>query len=41
VRIRSRNPCVRARRRLFGWKVRLPLLTVGSPGRRQAAAGHR
>lgn len=23
VRIRSRNPCVRARRRLFGWKVRL------------------
>jgi hypothetical protein len=27
VRIRSRKPCVRARRRLFGWKVRLPLLT--------------
>ena len=23
VRIRSRNPCVFARRRLFGWKVRL------------------
>jgi hypothetical protein len=32
VRIRSRNPCVRARRRLFGWKVRLPLLTTASPG---------
>lgn len=32
VRIRSRNPCVLARRRLFGWKVRLPLLTaVPSP----------
>jgi hypothetical protein len=28
VRMRSRNPCVRARRRLFGWKVRLPLLTT-------------
>lgn len=27
VRIRSRKPCVLARRRLFGWKVRL--LTVG------------
>src|SRR5689334_18393191 len=35
VRIRSRKPCVRARRRLFGWKVRLPLLTVDSPGRRR------
>ena len=23
VRMRSRNPCVRARRRLFGWNVRL------------------
>jgi hypothetical protein len=22
VRIRTRNPCVRLRRRLFGWKVR-------------------
>lgn len=32
VRMRSRNPCFLARRRLFGWKVRLPLLTVGSPG---------
>jgi hypothetical protein len=31
VRMRSRNPCVRARRRLFGWKVRLPLLTTASP----------
>src|SRR5690348_6824446 len=30
VRMRSRKPCVRVRRRLFGWKVRLPLLTVGS-----------
>lgn len=30
VRMRRRNPWVRARRRLFGWKVRL--LTVGSPG---------
>lgn len=28
VRMRSRNPWVRARRRLFGWKVRLPLLTA-------------
>ena len=27
VRIRSRNPWVLARRRLLGWKVRLPLLT--------------
>ena len=32
VRIRSRNPWVLARRRLLGWKVRLPLLTSGSPG---------
>ena len=37
VRIRSRKPCVRARRRLFGWKVRLPLLTVDSPGRRHGS----
>src|SRR6478609_8575479 len=29
VRMRSRKPCVLARRRLFGWKVRL--LTVVSP----------
>lgn len=29
VRMRSRNPWVRDRRRLFGWKVRL--LTAGSP----------
>jgi hypothetical protein len=28
VRMRSRNPCVFARRRLFGWNVRL--LTEGS-----------
>lgn len=31
VRIRSRNPCTRARRRLLGWKVRLPLATAHSP----------
>lgn len=30
VRIRSRKPCTRARRRLFGWKVRLPLATAVS-----------
>jgi hypothetical protein len=30
VRMRRRNPWVRARRRLFGWKVRL--LTAESPG---------
>lgn len=28
VRIRKRNPWVRARRRLFGWNVRLPLATA-------------
>ena len=28
VRIRKRKPCTRARRRLFGWKVRLPLATA-------------
>jgi hypothetical protein len=28
VRIRNRNPWVLARRRLFGWNVRLPLLTA-------------
>lgn len=31
VRIRNRKPCVRARRRLFGWKVRLPFATVTTP----------
>jgi hypothetical protein len=31
VRMRSRKPCTRARRRLFGWKVRLPLATVETP----------
>jgi hypothetical protein len=31
VRMRSRNPCVLARRRLFGWNVRL---LTGTPGRR-------
>lgn len=30
VRIRNRKPCTRARRRLFGWKVRLPLATTFS-----------
>ena len=30
VRIRRRKPCTRARRRLFGWKVRLPLATAFS-----------
>ena len=30
VRIRNRKPCTRARRRLFGWKVRLPLATAVS-----------
>jgi hypothetical protein len=28
VRIRSRKPCTRARRRLFGWNVRLPFATT-------------
>ena len=28
VRMRNRNPWVLARRRLFGWNVRLPLLTA-------------
>ena len=28
VRMRSRKPCTRARRRLFGWKVRLPFATT-------------
>lgn len=31
VRIRSRKPWTLARRRLFGWKVRLPLATTVSP----------
>ena len=30
VRIRRRKPCTRARRRLLGWKVRLPLATAFS-----------
>lgn len=38
VRMRRRKPCVFARRRLFGWKVRL--LTVGSPGLGCAGEGH-
>jgi hypothetical protein len=28
VRMRSRKPCTRARRRLFGWNVRLPFATT-------------
>jgi hypothetical protein len=43
VRMRSRNPCVFARRRLFGWNVRL--LTENSrytgPCRRDHGAGPR
>lgn len=31
VRMRNRNPWTLARRRLFGWKVRLPLATAVSP----------
>jgi hypothetical protein len=31
VLIRTRNPCVLRRRRVFGWKVRLPFI-VHSPG---------
>src|SRR5688500_20400040 len=31
VRIRRRKPWTRARRRLFGWNVRLPLATVHTP----------
>lgn len=41
VRIRSRKPCLRARRRLFGWKVRLPLLTVGSRRRHRTSRSRR
>jgi hypothetical protein len=37
VRMRSRKPCVLARRRLFGWKVRL--LTICSGYRRAASLG--
>lgn len=47
VRIRSRNPCVLARRRLLGWNVRLltgisRYTAVDHPaaGRRRAGAGH-
>lgn len=31
VRMRNRKPWTLARRRLFGWKVRLPLATAVSP----------
>lgn len=45
VRIRVRKPCLWARRRLFGWKVRLPLATVLTPysvvRARRASAGDR
>lgn len=37
VRIRRRKPWTRARRRLFGWNVRLPLATVNTP----LGGGHR
>ena len=40
VRIRNRNPWTLARRRLFGWKVRLPLATAISP-RHISGDGHR
>jgi hypothetical protein len=42
VRMRSRNPCVLARRRLFGWNVRLLTGTPGGKGldlHRTARAG--
>lgn len=38
VRIRKRKPCTRARRRLFGWKVRLPLATTFSSHSNHLAA---
>jgi hypothetical protein len=38
VRMRSRKPCVFARRRLFGWNVRL---LTGTPGRGRSCAGTR
>ena len=47
VRIRSRKPWTLARRRLFGWKVRLPLATTvslvtsGSHGHRTTCASPR
>src|SRR5580700_9891214 len=37
VRIRSRKPCVFARRRLFGWNVRL---LTGTPGKGDLADTH-
>src|SRR6478752_10232591 len=42
VRIRRRKPCFLARRRLFGWNVRLLILLlrlVESPRREMAATG--
>ena len=39
VRMRSRNPCVFARRRLFGWNVRLLTGTPGRQGKVGAATG--
>jgi len=44
--MRSRKPCVLARRRLFGWNVRLLTVTPGPvpalpcPGRREGARVH-
>jgi hypothetical protein len=41
VRMRSRNPCVFARWRLFGWNVRLLTGTPGQQGEVDAATGPR
>lgn len=40
VRIRSRKPCTRARRRLFGWKVRLPFATALSSSHLASHSAH-
>jgi hypothetical protein len=39
VRIRRRNPCVLARRRLFGWNVRLLTRLISSQGAVSEGAG--
>lgn len=39
VRIRRRKPCVFARRRVFGWYVRLPLAMFGSLAKTKAGCG--
>jgi hypothetical protein len=41
VRMRRRKPCVFARRRLFGWNVRLPLAMSGDPRSMRRPAGRR